>query len=135
MFTPDLEATFVPGEPARRSYLALWRKGSDEGDTEVMLALPAGSTVRRRSVGSRAVPVDQALEALVDLAPVTNVSPSVRAWSVAARLAVDLLARGRILPSISPSGLDMWGWVRWTPPTRSDGGPSPKPCPRKHTLS
>jgi superfamily II DNA or RNA helicase len=108
MFTPDLEATFIPGEPARSSYLALWRQGSNEGETEVVLALPAGSTVRRRSVGSRAVPVDRALEALVDLDPDADVSPSVRAWSVAARLAVDLVARGRILPSISSSGFDTW---------------------------
>jgi len=108
MFAPDLEATFVPVEPARHSYLALWRKGSDEGDTEVVLALPAGSTVRRRSVGSKAVPIGRALEVLVELAPDAEVSASVQAWSVAARLAVDLVARGRILPSISPTGHDTW---------------------------
>ncbi|MEA2058729.1 MAG: ATP-dependent helicase, partial [Actinomycetota bacterium] len=108
MFTPDLEATFIPGEPARRSSLALWDREANEGDTAVVLALPAGSTVRRRSVGSRSVPIGEALEALVDLAPDAEVPPSVRAWSVAARLAVDLVARGRILPSISASGADTW---------------------------
>lgn len=108
MFTPDLEATFVPEEPAHGSHLALWHEDFDEGDTEVVLALPAGSTVRRRSVRSRAVPIGRALDALVELAPNADVPPSVRAWSVAARLAIDLVARGRILPSISPSGLDTW---------------------------
>lgn len=33
---------------------------------------------------------------------------SVRTWSTAARLAVDLAARGRLLPSVTPSGLDAW---------------------------
>ena len=106
MFTAELEATFVPADPPRSSHLALWHPDHDEGDGETLLALPAGSVVRRRPVAARQVPIDRALDPLVE-AP-GAVSASVRAWSVAAQLAVDLVGRGRILPSITPSGLDCW---------------------------
>ena len=104
----DLEATFIPADPGRRSRLALWDKRADAGDTEVLLALPAGSAVRRRHVMAQSMPMTDALDVLVETAPEAAVSPSLRAWSVAARLAVDLVARGRILPAISASGFDTW---------------------------
>lgn len=108
MFGPEMEASFVPDDPARDSCLALWQKGSNEGDIDVKLALPAGSTVRRRSVGVTILPIGRAVDALIDVGPDMDVSPSVRAWAVAAALAVDLIARGRILPAVSPSGFDTW---------------------------
>lgn len=108
MFDPGVEATFMPADPARESCFALWRKGSHKGETEVKLALPAGSTVRRRSVGATMLPTARAIDALIGIGPDEDVSESVRAWSVAAGLAIDLIARGRILPSASPSGFDTW---------------------------
>ncbi len=108
MFAPYVDARFVPGDPARDSCFALWRKGFNQGDTEVRLALPAGSVVRRRSVRATTLPIARAIDALIEVGSDEDVSPSVRAWSVAAGLAVDLIGRGRILPAVSPSGLDTW---------------------------
>ncbi len=108
MFGPDVEATFMPGDPARDSCLALWQRGSNRGDTDVKLALPAGSTVRRRSVGATILPIGHAIDALMEIGPGDHRTPSVQAWAVAVRLTVDLIARGRILPSVSPSGFDTW---------------------------
>ncbi len=105
-----VEATFVPSDPPRHGWLALWQPGSPMAgaDDELELALPAGAQVRRRKVLVRHLPLGHALDALVDLPVAADVTSSVRAWAAAARLAVDLVARGRLLPSVTPEGHDAW---------------------------
>jgi superfamily II DNA or RNA helicase len=105
---PEQEATFVPGDPAREGWLALWPVDADHADDELELALPAGTQVRRRTVPVARWELDDALPVLVDLAAVADVSPSIRAWSAAARDAVELVARGRLTPVLSPDGFDQW---------------------------
>ena len=105
---PEQEATFVPGDPAREGWLAVWPVGPDEADDELELVLPAGSRVRRRTVPVARWALDDALPVLVDLAADADVSMSVRAWAAAARDAVELVARGRLMPMLSPAGFDQW---------------------------
>jgi len=87
--------------------MALWsRAGRLPGaDEELTLVLPAGTTVRRRKV---TVPRHALLEELLALPADIEVGPSLRAWSVAARLALELVARGRLSPTVNPSGHDVW---------------------------
>jgi hypothetical protein len=101
------EATFVAdgdGGPT----LVLW--GDDPGPTpaRVALVVPTGSQVRLRRVPARPVAVGAALDTLATLPADREVRPSVRAWSVATRIALDLVARGRLLPSVADDGTDRW---------------------------
>ena len=115
MFDRRLHATLVPGEPARTTCLALWStQDPAEHDATgglhlVELVLPGedGPAVQVRP--ARVVPVGELLDDLVDV-PVDahDASPSVRAWGEVARTALEVVARGRIQPAISPGGYDTW---------------------------
>ena len=107
---PGIEATFVPGHPARCGRLALWRAGRTPASfTDSMeLVLAAGSTVRQRQVPVTYVALDAAFDALVELTPDSPPAPSVHGWAAAARGALHLIARGRLLPAIDDDGVDAW---------------------------
>ncbi len=107
---PLVEATFIPAEPARDGWLALWRADGkvDAANDEMELALPAGTVVRRRRMPVRRLRLAEAIDPLVELPATAAVTPSVRAWSVAAQLAVELAGRGRLMPSMTAAGLDAW---------------------------
>jgi len=107
---PAVEATFVPTDPVRQGWLALWRSDGEieAPDDELELALPAGTVVRRRRVPVRRLPLERAIDPLMDLAATATVTPSVRAWSTATRLAVELAGRGRLLPSMTAMGWGAW---------------------------
>jgi hypothetical protein len=100
---PGVEATFVPAEAPHRSWLALWvaDQAIDGASDALELALPAGSQVRRRRVPVRRLALADALPLLLDLPADADVGPSLHAWAVAARLAVELVARGRLQPGAS----------------------------------
>ncbi len=120
------DVLFVPGDPPRRGVFALLRPEHVRGapgrlsDLEVVVA--AGSGVRRSRVAARLVPISPALEWLAALPAEAEVAPSARAWSLAVRAGLGLVARGRLLPGITPTGFDTWqvgpldpgdeGWLR-----------------------
>lgn len=116
LLRPGVEATFLPGRPARAGRFALWIPGATPASfTETIdLVLPAGTTVRQRSVPVTTVAVGEALDLLVDVARLGDdaegegPSASVRAWGAATRGALHLLARGRLLPAIDEDGIDTW---------------------------
>ncbi len=107
---PGVEATFLPGDPARTGQLALWCPdgGLPEVDDQLQLVLPAGSSVRRRDVVIRRVDLHDVLDELLHLPPDAPVGGSLRAWAIAARLAVELVGRGRLIPGMTASGNDEW---------------------------
>ncbi|MGH9247067.1 MAG: hypothetical protein ACRD29_22655 [Acidimicrobiales bacterium] len=111
-FAPDVEATFVPAEPPAEGRLARWKRTDRPGadDDRLELILPAGSRggVRRTPVAARFVPVAEAIPSLVGLSPDAAVTRSAAAWAAAAKLAVDLVARGRLQPGPSPGGMAAW---------------------------
>ncbi|MGI8759289.1 MAG: DEAD/DEAH box helicase [Acidimicrobiales bacterium] len=109
-FDAGVEATFVAADVPRDGWLALWRHGDTiaDADDELELALPAGRQVRRRTLPVRRLALGDALDALIALPAGADVAPSVRAWSTTARLAVDLVARGRLLPTVTAVGVDAW---------------------------
>ena len=111
MFTDPLaDATFVPADLPRDGAFALWTpEGAIEGaDAELEVVLPSPVRPLRRTVPARMVPLRDVLDDLVELPASQTVRPSVRAWSAVTRVAVELVARGRLLPGITPSGGDAW---------------------------
>jgi hypothetical protein len=63
--------------------------------------------VRRRRVPARLLPLQDALPELLILDP-SRASPSLQVWSATAAAAVQLVARGRLLPGASREGRDAW---------------------------
>ena len=104
-----VEATFVAGDPPRDGWLALWTARGEvpDADDQLELVLPAGSRVRRRTIPVRRMPLAEALEALMEPRPEDD-SSSVAAWTAAVWLTMELVARGRLVPGVSPSGYDAW---------------------------
>lgn len=106
---PDLHATLVPGDPPRTARLAFWPLAPDDPRAEeIELVLPVSGGVRRRKVGALVLPVRSVLDDLVQVRPDAAMTRSVRAWAQVARVALELVAKGRLRPSVSPAGFDAW---------------------------
>jgi hypothetical protein len=133
-----LQATFWPGNPVpSRGHLALW--GVDDLDEQVaQLGFPsvapatlptvlprtprARTRVRSADVPARLVPVGAAARALAVLpSPATpphrwpgrrRPSDAVLAWTAAAKIALELVASGRVVPTLRPVGdVATAGWA------------------------
>ena len=121
------ELTFVPSDPPRDSWFALWTPGAtgalldgvemdggvgqDDGLERVDIELYVRSKhagVQRRMVAVRKLSLETAIALLVELPAAAPVRASTRAWSAVVRSALGLLARGRALPWVSPQGWDSW---------------------------
>ncbi len=105
-----MEATFVSAEPPRHSWLALWQASGaiTEADDELDVVVPAGRSLRRRRLPVRRLGIADVLDELADLPADSPVQPSLRAWAAVARFALDLVARGRLLPGATSEGVDRW---------------------------
>ncbi len=101
-----LRATLVPGDVGRETRLALWPDPT--GGDELEVVVPSGGGVRRTTVKAGAVRIADVLDDLLRLGPDDLASASVRAWAQAARVAVELISKGRLQPSISEEGFDTW---------------------------
>ena len=104
----DGDVVFVPGELPREGRFAFW--GAGPGPDKVELVFPGGTYgVRKRQVTATFVPVAEALPELVsvDLAD-HGVRRSVAVWAAAATAGVGLVARGRLLPTVTADGADAW---------------------------
>ncbi len=96
MLTGGVVATFVGADLAGGPpVLALYRPGEDASvdGAGIEMARPVGRSVRRSMAGGSRARVDEVLAELVALPVDADVTPSVGAWSVAAKTAVDLVAR------------------------------------------
>lgn len=107
---PGLEAVFLPGRPARYGELALWNPARPPATftRTVEMVLPSPVTLRQQSVPVTVVPLARVLDELVALGAGTAVGASVHAWAEVARAALDLIARGRLIPMVDEDGLDGW---------------------------
>ncbi|WP_049576537.1 DEAD/DEAH box helicase [Streptomyces sp. SBT349] len=107
-------AVFLPADPPRASRVAFWRADGErpaEGDvpTEeltVVLQDPDGSVATRR-VPAAILPVADALPVLTR-ARATGADGAAACWGAAAVLALQLAARGRLLPGLSAADHDAW---------------------------
>jgi superfamily II DNA or RNA helicase len=102
-------AVFVPGALPRSGRLALWGGQCPDGvaaDSERLeLFTGPAREVRKRSVPVRFLPIEDALPLLMSD---HEKSASLAAWSAAALAGLDLIARGRLLPAVSPGGYGTW---------------------------
>lgn len=117
------EAVFLPADPPRSGRVAFWTSSGKLPDLgvepeELTVVRPHGSSVRRARVVAVLLPVEQALPLLTRCralgaygsgqASTDSARRSTAFWGSAALLGLGLLARGRVLPGVSPQGFDAW---------------------------
>jgi hypothetical protein len=108
-------AVFVPGTPARTGSLAFWRTDGDAppglpsgsvGDLSVVR--PVGTGVDLVRLPAVLVPVPDALPVLTRARAVPDGHRAVAFWGAAALTALEFVARGLLLPGLSPDDHDAW---------------------------
>lgn len=114
----DVVATLVPVDPARGSWFALWdpaQRGGliapsfeDLANDEIEVLLPRKSKVERILVPVARLPLPQAIEFFAALPRTAPAHASMHAWASVVRAALGLVARGRLMPWVSPLGWDTW---------------------------
>ncbi|TXC96554.1 DEAD/DEAH box helicase [Streptomyces sp. ISID311] len=118
-------AVFLPSDPPREGRVAFWhpdgdpleeetpadRKSGGDGPAEELLtvALPdEGGRVALYEVPAQVLPVADAVPVLTRARAARATHPAAAFWGTASLLALQLAARGRILPGLSPAGYDAW---------------------------
>ncbi|MEU9579342.1 DEAD/DEAH box helicase [Streptomyces chilikensis] len=108
-----LAAVFLPAALPREGRVAFWDPAGDplpEGaeTTDLTVVRPHGAGVRRRTVPAVVLPVAAALPLLVRARRDPAAHPAAACWGAAALHALRLVARGRLLPGLTPEGYDAW---------------------------
>ncbi|MER6232704.1 DEAD/DEAH box helicase [[Kitasatospora] papulosa] len=118
-------AVFLPADPARTGLIAFWSAdgstppghpgiplhdgedppGAAGGRTDLTIV---GSDVRPYVVPALLLPVRDALPVLTRARTGARSSPSTAFWGAAGLLALQLVARGLLLPGLSPEDHDAW---------------------------
>ncbi|MGY0064862.1 DEAD/DEAH box helicase [Streptomyces sp. LZ34] len=117
---------FLPADPARTGRVAFWRPDGPDptspGTTEeITVVVPdpsdgadEGRGVRTRAVRALVLPLAEALPVLTRAraraahAPSPQADPTAAFWGAAAVLALQLAARGRLLPGLTATDHDAW---------------------------
>lgn len=114
-----MAAVFAPGDPARSSRFVFWDPDDPAGTPklvgqvvalreQVELVLPAGRSIRRRSVRAATIAMPTAMEMFSSLPVQDDLDETVLAWASVVRCALALVARGRLVPAMSAEGYDEW---------------------------
>ncbi|MFC9948399.1 DEAD/DEAH box helicase [Streptomyces pratensis] len=104
-------AVFLPADPARTGLIAFWNADGSTppagpgSRTELTVA---GSDDRPYPVPALLMPVRDALPVLTRARVGGRASPSAAFWGAAGVLALQLVARGLLLPGLSPTDHDAW---------------------------
>nr|WP_246108891.1 DEAD/DEAH box helicase [Streptomyces sedi] len=111
----ELAATVLPADPPRLSRVAFWSPDGSAPEVpglpveEVTVALPTSDgAVGVGSVPAVVLPVGAALPALTRARAARTATPAARFWGAAAVLALQLAARGRLLPGVTAGDHDAW---------------------------
>jgi superfamily II DNA or RNA helicase len=104
-------AIFVPGDPARTGLIAFWRPDGGEppaapGSLEPLTVV--GDDARVHRVQALLMPVRDALPALTRARARADACPATAFWGAAALLALQLAARGLLLPGLTATDHDAW---------------------------
>ncbi|MFI5807019.1 SNF2-related protein [Streptomyces sp. NPDC051561] len=86
-------------------------------DGEISVVRPHGAVLRARTVPARLLTLAEALPLLVAARHAPVAHPAARCWGAAAEHALHLLARGLLLPGLTPADEDAW---RAGPPDAAD---------------
>ncbi|MEU5536924.1 SNF2-related protein [Streptomyces sp. NPDC020362] len=108
-----LASVYLPAPLPREGRIAFWDPDGGplpaDGDTdELTVVRPHGASVRRRQVPALTLPLAEALPLLVRARRDPAAHPATACWGAAALHALRLVARGRLLPGLTPSGHDAW---------------------------
>ncbi|MFE9681024.1 DEAD/DEAH box helicase [Streptomyces sp. NPDC006285] len=107
-----LAAVFLPAALPRGGRIAFWDPDGatpvPAPDTELTVVRPHGTGARRQSVPALTLPVADALPLLVRARKDPAAHPATACWGAAALHALRLVARGRLLPGLTPEGYDAW---------------------------
>ncbi|MFE7119806.1 ATP-dependent helicase, partial [Streptomyces sp. NPDC057654] len=114
-------AVFLPGDPARTGRVAFWSPGEEPPAApgsveELTVVVPDGAEIATVSVRAVLLPVRDALPALTR-ARTARADEAAAFWGAAAVLALQLAARGLLLPGLSATDHDAW---RVGPPAPED---------------
>lgn len=108
-------AVFVPGDPARTGRIAFWRPDGSAPPAvdaasveELTVVVPGESGVETVDVPAALLPVRAALPVLTRARRHDEGHPAAVFWGAAAVHALALVARGLLLPGLSPAGHDAW---------------------------
>ncbi|MFC7304611.1 SNF2-related protein [Streptomyces monticola] len=108
-------AVFLPGDPARVARFAFWRTDGEQpppGETgsveDLTVTWPGTSGVERVRVPARFLSVREALAVLTRARGAGQAHPAAAFWGTAAVFALQLAARGLLLPGLSASAHDAW---------------------------
>ncbi|WP_330284384.1 DEAD/DEAH box helicase [Streptomyces sp. NBC_00588] len=108
-------AVFLPGDPARTGRVAFWRPDGHvppavaSGSTdELNVVLPRGEGVETAPVGAVLLPVRAALPVLTRARTAARGHRGAVFWGSATVLALQYVARGLLLPGLSPGDHDAW---------------------------
>src|SRR5690606_31039137 len=108
-------AVFVPGDPARTGRVAFWHPdGSvppavDPASTaHLTVVVPGDDGVEAVRVPAALLPVDTALAVRARGRAAAGGHRAARFWGAAALHALQLVARGLLLPGLCPADHDVW---------------------------
>ncbi|MGW2771391.1 SNF2-related protein [Streptomyces olivaceoviridis] len=110
-----LASVYLPAPLPRLGRLAFWDPAGDPlppasggAPEELTVVRRHGAGVRRRQVPALTLPLAEALPLLVGARRDPAAHPATACWGAAALHALRLVARGRLLPGLTPSGHDAW---------------------------
>ncbi|MFD9337033.1 SNF2-related protein [Streptomyces sp. NPDC060028] len=108
-------AVFLPASVPREGRVAFWAPDGDplpdvgtRSPLTVVRPHGDGGGVRSRTVPAVTLSVTTALPLLARAPRSAAAHPATRAWGTAATQALTLVARGRLLPGLTPDGVDAW---------------------------
>ncbi|MEU3984291.1 DEAD/DEAH box helicase [Streptomyces sp. NPDC026672] len=108
-----LAAVYLPARLPRDGRFAFWDPAGGplpaaaDGD-ELTVVGPHGSGARRKTVPALVLPLAAALPLLVRARHDPAAHPATACWGAATLHALRLVARGRLLPGLTPAGHDAW---------------------------
>jgi superfamily II DNA or RNA helicase len=105
---------FEAGDPPRSGHMAFWDPAGDglpEADGEpgkLIVAEPHDAVVSTRTVPAIRIPVRDAVPILSRARGDARAHPAAAFWGAATLMALQLVARGRLLPGVSAGDFDAW---------------------------
>ncbi|MEU2836371.1 DEAD/DEAH box helicase [Streptomyces sp. NPDC007076] len=102
---------FLPGDPSRTGRVAFWHpdgSGPPDGPGSVTELTVVGADAHMYAVPARWLPVHDALPVLTRARASAHASGAAAFWGAAALLALQLAARGLLLPGLSGTDHDAW---------------------------
>ncbi|MER5965351.1 DEAD/DEAH box helicase [Streptomyces sp. NPDC002057] len=108
-------AVFLPSDPPRTGRIAFWSPDGVEpavadepAPATVAITVVDGDSLRPVTVPAATLSVRDALPLLARARFSETASPASAFWGAASLLALDLVARGLLLPGLTPGGFDAW---------------------------